>query len=101
MDLVEAVMPFGQAVTLLADLAGEAIFQPETAEMPVQILEALQAAGSHFDALWVMGMTDSAWPAPAKPNPFLPRALQREFDLPHATPERELRFTTPVWAKGR
>jgi ATP-dependent helicase/nuclease subunit B len=96
LDLVEAAMPFAQAVSLLADLAGEAIFQPETAEMPVQILEALQAAGSRFDALWIMGMTDNIWPAPAKPNPFLPRTLQREFDLPHATPERELRFAHEV-----
>ena len=96
LELVEAAMPFAQAVSLLADLAGEAIFQPETAEMPVQILEALQAAGSRFDALWAIGLTDAIWPAPAKPNPFLPRALQREFDLPHATPERELRFAREV-----
>jgi len=96
LDLVEPAMPFAEAVLLLTDLAGEAIFQPETAEMPVQILEALQAAGSRFDALWAMGMTDTVWPAPAKPNPFLPRALQREFDLPHATPERELRFAREV-----
>jgi probable DNA repair protein len=96
LDLVEGPIPFAQAVSLLTDLAKEAIFQPETAEMPVQILEALQAAGSHFDALWAMGMTDTAWPAPAKPNPFLPRSLQRELDLPHATPERELRFAREV-----
>ncbi|MBL8239057.1 MAG: PD-(D/E)XK nuclease family protein [Bryobacterales bacterium] len=96
LDIVETSMPFAQAMTLLTDFAKEAIFQPETAEMPVQILEALQAAGSSFDALWAMGMTDTAWPAPAKPNSFLPRALQRDLDLPHATPERELRFAREV-----
>ncbi len=99
LDLVEGPLPFPQAVSLLSDLAGEAIFQPETAEMPVQILEALQAAGSRFDALWAMGMTDTVWPAPAKPNPFLPRALQRENNLPHATPERELRFAREITAR--
>ena len=96
LDMVEPSLPFAQAVSLLNDLAKEAIFQPETAEMPIQILEALQAAGSRFDALWAMGMTDTVWPAPAKPNPFIPRILQREFDLPHATPERELRFAREV-----
>ncbi|MBI2688658.1 MAG: PD-(D/E)XK nuclease family protein [Acidobacteria bacterium] len=96
LDLVEGPMPFAQAVSLLSELAGEAIFQPETPEMPVQILEALQAAGSQFDALWALGLTDTAWPSPAKPNPFLPRVLQRELDLPHATPERELRFAREV-----
>lgn len=64
--------------------------------MPVQILEALQAAGSSFDALWVMGMTDTNWPAPARPNPFVPRSLQRAGDLPHATPERELKFAKEI-----
>lgn len=99
LDIVDGPMPFAEAVSILNDLGGEAIFQPETPEMPVQILEALQAAGSRFDALWVMGMTDVVWPAPAKPNPFIPRALQREFDLPHATPERELRFARDVTAR--
>jgi probable DNA repair protein len=99
LDLVEGPLAFGPAVALLTELAAEAIFQPETAEMPVQILEALQAAGSRFDALWAMGMTDTAWPAPANPNPFLPRTLQREFQLPHATPERELRFARDITAR--
>ncbi len=99
LDLVEGPVPFSEALSMLAGLAGEAIFQPETEEMPVQILEALQAAGSSFDALWVMGLTDTQWPPPARPHPFLPRALQRELDLPHATPERELRFAHDITAR--
>jgi ATP-dependent helicase/nuclease subunit B len=99
LDLVEGPVPFSEALSMLAGLAGEAIFQPETEEMPVQILEALQAAGSSFDALWVMGLTDTQWPPPARPHPFLPRVLQRELDLPHATPERELRFARDVTAR--
>lgn len=96
LDMVEGALGLGAAVSLLEELAGQEIFQPETAEMPVQILEALQAAGSRFDAMWAMGLTDTAWPGPARPNPFLPRALQRELDLPHATPERELRFAREI-----
>lgn len=99
LDIVDGPMPLAEAATLLSALAAESIFQPETSEMPVQILEALQAAGSRFDALWAMGMTDTVWPAPARPNPFIPRVLQRELDLPHATPERELRFAREVTAR--
>jgi len=35
-------MPFREALRLLSDACAEAVFQPETPEMPVQILEALQ-----------------------------------------------------------
>jgi len=96
LDVVEGAMVFRDAVGLLTDLCGESVFQPETAEMPVQILEALQAAGSTFDGLWVMGLTDTAWPAPPRPNPFVPRSLQRAENLPHATPERELQFARRI-----
>jgi hypothetical protein len=96
LDVVDGPMGFREALRLFSDACAEAVFQPETPEMPVQILEALQAAGSSFDALWVMGMTDTNWPAPAKPHPFVPRSLQRAGDLPHATPERELRFAREI-----
>jgi probable DNA repair protein len=96
LDLVEGPVSFNEAATMLTGLANEAIFQPETKEMPIQILEALQAAGSQYDALWVMGLTDTQWPPSARPHPFLPRPLQRELDLPHATPERELLFAHAV-----
>jgi probable DNA repair protein len=68
------------------------LFQPESPELPVQILGLLEARGQTFDHLWVAGMHDEAWPAPCRPNPFLPLALQRKFNLPHATPERELEY---------
>lgn len=96
LDVVDGPMGFREALRLLSAACAEAVFQPETPEMPVQILEALQAAGSSFDALWVMGMTDTNWPAQAKPHPFVPRSLQRAGDLPHATPEREMRFAREI-----
>jgi ATP-dependent helicase/nuclease subunit B len=42
--------------------------------------------------LWITGLHDEALPPAASPNPFLPLALQREFGLPHSSPERELAF---------
>ncbi|MBM3783114.1 MAG: hypothetical protein FJW30_02080 [Acidobacteria bacterium] len=96
LDAVEGKVSFRQALGLLDDLAAEAIFQPETGAMPVHILEALQAAGSQFDALWVMGLTDTNWPAAARPHPFIPRSLQRDLDLPRGSPGRELRLATGI-----
>jgi ATP-dependent helicase/nuclease subunit B len=41
-------------------------------------------------------MDDSRWPAAARPDPFLPRRLQRESGIPGATPERALAFARRV-----
>jgi probable DNA repair protein len=99
LDSIESPMTWSEAVQTLIALASESIFQPETDEMPVQILETLQASGLRFDAMWVAGLTDGAWPPPARPNPFLPLPLQRERQLPHASPARELAFARTITAR--
>ncbi|MEZ5393002.1 MAG: hypothetical protein R2724_09040 [Bryobacterales bacterium] len=55
-------------------------------------MDLLESAGAEAEHLWAMGMDDESWPAPARPNPFLPIKLQRERGLPHASAEVELAF---------
>jgi probable DNA repair protein len=50
----------------------------------------LESAGLEFDALWVSGLTDEAWPLAASPNPFIPPALQRKAGIPEASAEATL-----------
>ncbi len=92
LDLVRPALSYGEALRFLRRLAAETIFQPQTPEVPVQVLGLLEAAGMEFDRLWVMGLHDGAWPLSPRPNPFLPLAGQRECGLPHASAERELAF---------
>ncbi len=80
------------ALATLRRLAAERVFQPQSPEVPVQILGVLEAAGLRFDHLWLMGLHDGVWPASPRPNPFLPIELQRRHGLPHASAERELAF---------
>lgn len=63
---------------------------------PIQIMGVLEAGGQQFDALWVMGLTDEAWPRSANPNPFLPMALQREVGAPRCDAKRELTYAQQV-----
>ena len=56
----------------LGRMAAETLFQPETPEVPVQVLGLIEAAGMTFDHLWVMGLSDEAWPTPVHLNPFIP-----------------------------
>lgn len=92
LDRVSGPISLRSAVGRLRQLASARQFQPESDPAPVQILGMLEAAGLRFDRLWIMGMHDNAWPAAPSPDPFLPFHLQRRFNLPRSSPERELEF---------
>jgi exodeoxyribonuclease-5 len=49
-----------------------------------------------FSALWVMGMNDSAWPPPARPNPLLPAEIQSRVRAPNAGAEVQLAFARAI-----
>ena len=76
----------------LQQLANEQLFQEKTSAKPVQILGILEAAGHHFDCLWVMDLQATHWPAAPRPNPFIPWNYYRDYDLAHGTSDRELQF---------
>lgn len=96
LDTVTVPMTRQQALGLLRRLAAETDFQLETPAGPIQVLGLLESAGLEFDHLWVMGMTENALPAPSRPNPFLPVALQVKHKMPHGSATRELDFARQV-----
>jgi probable DNA repair protein len=81
-----------QALQKLAKMASSLSFQPQSPETSIQVLGILEAGALPFDFLWVAGMDDVSWPSQPRPNPFVPKQLQRELQMPHATAERELSF---------
>ncbi|HEX2652002.1 MAG TPA: hypothetical protein VHN19_18910, partial [Burkholderiales bacterium] len=90
-----------EALKQLRYLCASALFQPEATEAPVQALGILESAGLEFDALWVSGLTEEAWPLAARPNPFLPVVAQKEAGIPQASAEASLahdRRITEGWA---
>lgn len=98
LDAVTPRLDYARALARLRRLAADTLFQPETPDVPVQILGVLEAAGLAFDHLWVMGLTGEAWPVPPRPNPFLPVPLQRKLSLPHASADQELAFARRLTA---
>lgn len=92
-----------EALARLRRLCAETLFQPESPEAPVQVLGVLESAGLAFDHLWVSGMTEDAWPLAARPNPFLPAALQKKAGIPEAAAETSLeldRRITKAWSEA-
>jgi probable DNA repair protein len=101
LDLVLRKIDGETAVRQLRNLCGATLFQPERAAAPVQVLGILESAGLEFDALWVSGLTEEAWPLKPRPNPFLPLAAQRKARIPQASAEDSLAFDkriTEGWA---
>ncbi len=96
LDLVRPSMTFMQALGALTSLCRETIFQPRGPEAPVQVLGFLEAAGLDFDATWMLGVHDEAWPPGARPNPYLPLDLQRRMDMPGSSAPHELEFARRV-----
>ena len=92
-----------EALARLRRQCADTLFQPESPDAPVQVLGVLESAGLAFDHLWVSGMTEDAWPLAARPNPFLPAALQKKAGIPEAAAETSLeldRRITQGWSEA-
>jgi probable DNA repair protein len=105
LDNVTTGMSYREAVSRLRRMAADTLFQPETPDVPIQILGIFEAAGMMFDHLWVMGLSDEAWPLQPRPNPFLPIELQQAERLPMGSPAATLelasRFTSAWLAASK
>jgi probable DNA repair protein len=85
------------ALLQLRRLCRDHVFQPETEGQPrLQVLGLLEASGLRFDAVWVMGLTDTAWPPPPRPNPLLPALAQRQARSPNASAEVQQAFALGI-----
>ncbi|WP_373020935.1 PD-(D/E)XK nuclease family protein [Thiomicrorhabdus sp.] len=84
-------------LSVLNRYVGETLHQSQSRGLqPIQIMGMLEAGGQQFDALWIMGLTDEAWPRMPNPNPFLPVPLQRTYKLPRCDAQRELEYARQV-----
>jgi ATP-dependent helicase/nuclease subunit B len=67
-----------------------ALEPPAPVPLPVRgihVVERMADVGPGYDAVWLTGFTDQAWPETARGNPLLPRALQRKHEMPSSTPQ--------------
>ena len=92
LDAISPSMGFPAFVRQLRKRFDGATFQPESNPKPVLVAGLFEVTGLRFDAAWVCGLNDNVLPRVAQPDPFLPRSLQREKNLPGSSPAREIAF---------
>jgi len=89
-----------QRLVRLRYIVEQTLFQPQSHKQPeITVLGLLESAGQVFDAISVVGLNDTAFPATASPSPFLPIHWQKTLDMPHASAQRELHFAQQLWAQ--
>lgn len=101
LDIVDASTSGVSAFEQLKRNLCEQKFQTESPEANINILGVLEAVGLPFDYLWLSGMDDTAWPPSPEPHPYIPKSLQRELDMPHATALRELKYCSQLLQQFR
>ncbi|MBT6275595.1 MAG: hypothetical protein HOI95_15850 [Chromatiales bacterium] len=74
------------AIRLLRDLARETTFYSSSSDGRVQLLDMETAAALNFDAMWLMGVDDAAWPPPSSSRGFLTPAVASLAGIPNASP---------------
>jgi probable DNA repair protein len=82
-------IPWPEFVATLSDAASATIFAAESREAAIQITGPLESAGQLADAIWFLGADEEHWPGRGQPDPLIPIALQREADMPHASPHAD------------
>ncbi|HEY6446516.1 MAG TPA: PD-(D/E)XK nuclease family protein [Acidobacteriaceae bacterium] len=80
---------YNEFLGLLGSHARETIFAPESRDAPIQITGPFESSGQEFDALWFLSADDSRWPQRGRLHPLLPPGIQRQFGMPHSTPEHD------------
>ncbi|GAB1268176.1 PD-(D/E)XK nuclease family protein [Aurantivibrio infirmus] len=92
LDLTRKTWSFSEAFSALEQLANSTHFQAEVKDSPIQILGLLEGVGLSFTHCWVLGLDNQTWPQKLNPNPLLPLSLQREYQMPQSSIEKELLY---------
>jgi probable DNA repair protein len=94
-DSVASLDAFGvspswrEALSRLRSALRRARFHEPQIAANVTVVTPEEALWLQPDHLWVMGMTDRAWPPSVGLNPLLPTQLQRALGIAGADPERD------------
>ncbi len=94
LELLEWRSDFRGFVGRLERAAATQKFKPETLNAPVQIMDAAEAEGSVFDALWIGSCSDDLWPDSPRVSPLIPIALLKAAGVAVVgTPQADARIS--------
>ena len=104
LESVQLSMRADEALTQLQRIVHDTVFQPkadarEASPVPIQVQGILESAGQAFDAIWVTGLDETAWPIAARANAFIPAVLQRAVGVTEASSAASLALDEAITAR--
>ncbi|MEO0367097.1 MAG: PD-(D/E)XK nuclease family protein, partial [Pseudomonadota bacterium] len=91
----------GETLELLDSVLVDRVFSPEQADAPVLLCGPIETTGLSFDAVWITGLDSVQWPPPGNPLSLVAVRLQREYEMPDASPEQTRAFWSTQWRRIR
>ncbi len=92
-------MEWKDFLSALARTLEGTLFAPESRDAPIQIAGPAESAGLTADAVWFLGAREDAWPVGGASHPLLPPEVQREAQIPHASPQLDWDLAQSVTAR--
>jgi probable DNA repair protein len=99
LDALLPPMGVAAAVDRLRRLATESRHQVASGDAAITLSSALADPIIDYDGIWVLGLTESRWPAPPRPDPYV--ALQEQREQHWAESSVTERRTLARWALAR
>ncbi|MCP5143543.1 MAG: PD-(D/E)XK nuclease family protein [Gammaproteobacteria bacterium] len=87
LGFVAGAMSAAQALSWLRECLAGISSATTASDTGIHLVSMAEAVHTGYDAIWFVGMSDTAWPPPSRAHPLLPVHLQRAFDMPEATPD--------------
>jgi len=95
-DLIAGKLSYAKIIAILKRTFATTMYQPHNKFAKIHVMGTLEASGMSFDYVWIAGLHSNNWPASPIANSFLPIALQRNYNMPHANLTREFDFTQKI-----
>jgi len=96
LDIILNKIDITEYFIILKNYLSNLEFQIEVNDPKINILGILEGAGLELGNLWFMSLTSDLWPEEPSPNVFLPNELQKQFNMPHSSFDREYEFASKV-----
>ncbi len=82
-----------EVMALLSQKLAAVVFQQKAqGRTQLKVLGFLEVGGIDADVIYLCGCSDMQLPATAKLNTFIPQQIQRQYNMPHSSCEREYQF---------
>ncbi len=99
---LDAVLPpigMAEALQRLRRLAAEGRHQPASGDAAITLSDQLADPVIDYDGIWVLGLAETRWPVPPRPDPYVSLIEQRRSQWPESGVSQ--RRAQALWAQSR